>query len=89
MHRSKPIETTDWPGRGRAGAIDFAASASWPFHEPLGWFAGLRRCCVCLDLWHGLEFGLEMTRKTEGQGDDSQGRIRKPAGGKNRAAGDK
>ena len=43
---------------------------------------------LCLDLGRGVEFGLEMSREPEGQGDDSQGRIGKTAGGKNRTAGD-
>src|SRR5271166_2648063 len=41
-----------------------------------------------MDLWRGLQFGLEMSREPEGQGHNSKGWIGKAAGRKNRAAGD-
>jgi hypothetical protein len=39
-----------------------------------------------MDFWPGLEFGQEVSPKAESKSDNRQGRIGKPAGGKNRAA---
>jgi hypothetical protein len=39
-----------------------------------------------MDFWPGLELGHEVSPKAEGESDNRQGRISKPAGGKNRAA---